>query len=86
MARFSTKGLTLFVNMPCTRDPSEAFQEMAAAARELAERLGATLVDQNQQELSEGGLDNIHRQVVQLARSMEEEGVVPGSEAAKRLF
>ena len=86
MDNFSTKGLTMFMNLPCTRDPVESFGLMLAAAEQLCEGLRAKLVDQNHNDLSSHGVDSIRQQMKRIAQEMESAGIVPGSEMARRLF
>jgi len=82
----TTKGLTMFINMPCTRDPVAAFGLMLETAEQLCKRLNARLVDQKQHDLSPSGTDNIRAQIRKFTREMEAEGVTPGSDIARRLF
>jgi FtsZ-interacting cell division protein ZipA len=82
----ATKGLTLFINMPCTRDPVAAFGVMLETAQQLCNGLNARLVDQKQHDLTASGTDNISDQIRKFTREMEAEGVTPGSDIARRLF
>ena len=83
---FTTKGLTMFINMPCTKDPVAAFALMLETAEQLCSGLNARLVDQKQHDLSASGTDNIRDQIRKFTREMEAEGVTPGSDTARRLF
>lgn len=82
----TTKGLTMFINMPCTRDPVAAFGVMLETAGQLCNGLNARLVDQKQHDLTTSGTDNIRDQIRKFTREMETEGVTPGSDIARRLF
>ncbi len=83
---FTTKGVTMFMNMPCTIKPARAFGEMVTAARGICERINGKLVDQKQHALTDKGIQLILEDVDRLAREMEAKGIVPGSDAAIRLF
>ena len=86
LERFATSGITLFMNIPCTRDPAQVFNEMVVDAKELCKRLDGKLVDQNQRGMTQKGLKRISQEIRQLAQDMEQEGIVPGGELALRLF
>ncbi|MDH3688912.1 MAG: cell division protein ZipA C-terminal FtsZ-binding domain-containing protein [Gammaproteobacteria bacterium] len=86
MNSFSTQGVTLFMSMPCNREPGEVFADMTATAKHLCERVNGRLVDQDKQSLSPRGLQRTQEELEKLANEMEREGVSPGSEAALRLF
>lgn len=86
MRRFSTSGLTIFMNVPTTTDPGRVFREMARVGRSLRDRFDANLVDQNKQTLTDQGIQNIQAEVDRLASQMRKEGITAGSESAVRLF
>ncbi len=86
MDAFTTQGLTLFMNMPCTAAPVNAFEQMVEAAKGICEGVNGRLVDQNRRPLTQKGIEAIRQEIVEIARKMEAQGVVPGSDAALRLF
>ena len=86
LARFRTNGVTLFMNIPCTREPAQVFSEMIADAKQLCKHLDGKLVDQNQRGMTQKGLKRISQEIRQMADDMEGDGVTPGSETALRLF
>lgn len=83
---FRTKGLTLFMNIPCTPEPVKVFEQMVEAAKQLCKSINGKLVDQNHNPLNTKGLESIKRQVELISTNMEADGIVPSSEAAIRLF
>lgn len=86
LARFRTNGVTLFMNIPCTRDPAQVFSEMIADAKQLCKLLDGKLVDQNQRGMTQKGLKRISQEIREMADEMEGDGITPGSETALRLF
>ena len=83
---FETKGLALFMSVPCGHHPASVFVKMVTAAKVLCEVLGGELQDQDKKPLSDKGLVIIRRQVEEIDKRMTEYGVVPGSRTALRLF
>lgn len=83
---FETKGLALFMSVPCAHHPASVFVKMVTAAKVIAEALGAELRDQDGKPLTDKGLAVIRRQVEEIDRRMTEYGIVPGSRTALRLF
>ena len=83
---FETKGLALFMSVPCAHHPASVFVKMVTAAKVLCEVLGGELQDQDKKPLSDKGLVIIRRQVEEIDKRMTEYGVVPGSRTALRLF
>lgn len=81
-----TGGITLFMNIPRTRSPSEVFETMVADAKDLCRRLDGKLVDQNKRGMTENGIKAISEQIKHIAREMEDEGIEPGGLIATRLF
>ncbi|MFC1664742.1 cell division protein ZipA [Pseudomonadota bacterium] len=86
LGKFRTKGLTLFMNIPCTPSPVQVFEEMVVTAKLVCESINGKLVDQNQNPLNNKGLESIKRQVELIASNMEGDGILPGSEVSRRLF
>ncbi len=83
---FETRGLALFMSVPCAHHPASVFVKMVTAAKVLCEALGGELQDQDKKPLSDKGLAIIRRQVEMIDERMAEYGVVPGSRTALRLF
>ncbi len=84
--RFTTRGLTVFMNVPLTPDPPAAFTEMMEAARAMAKALDGRLTDQKRRPLAEEDEARIGEQVRRIAMEMTEQGIPPGGETALRLF
>ncbi len=84
--RFETRGLALFMSVPCAHHPASVFVKMITAAKVLSEALGGELLDQEKKPLNDKGLAIIRSQIDMIDKRMTEYGVVPGSRAALRLF
>jgi cell division protein ZipA len=82
----TVRGLTLFMHIPCTTTPVTVFEQMAETARILSEELEGTMVDHDGKVLTESGLAAIRHQIEDMADSMYDWGIPPGSETALRLF
>lgn len=83
---FRTKGLTLFLNVPCVEDPKMAFERMVEVARRLAEKLHGFLLDQERKPLTEASLGLIRVQIERIVSGMDRYSIGPGSPRAIRLF
>ena len=83
---FETRGLTLFMTIPCVQDPARVFRKMVETAQGLSQMLGGRMIDQDQRPLSEENLAAIQRQIGQITSDISAHGIVPGSEAALRFF
>ncbi len=86
MDEFRTDGLTMFMNIPATSKPADAFHEMVVSAKALCERLEGKLVDQNRKAMTDQGLEKISQQIRKLELEMESQHIPPGGELAIRLF
>ncbi len=86
LTSLKTRGLTLFMNVPCAYQPAAVFERMIETARGLCDLLDGRLVDQDSKPLSDAGLKVIRTQIDRIATDMQARGIVPGSEAAMRLF
>lgn len=86
MDEFRTDGLTMFMNIPATSKPAEAFRDMVVGAKTLCERLEGKLVDQNRKAMTDQGLEKISQQIHKLELEMESEHIPPGGDLAIRLF
>ena len=83
---FSTTGITLLLDVPRVEDPTLRFDQMMDVVRDLAEGLKLIVVDDHRVELSDSGLASTRAQVAAVENSMQENGIVPGSAQARRLF
>jgi cell division protein ZipA len=83
---FRTSGLALFMSVPCVEDPAVVFAKMVECAQGIAGFLGGSLLDQDNRALNEKGISAIRAQIYGIEGRMRAFGVVPGSEAALRLF
>jgi hypothetical protein len=83
---FATRGLVLFMNVPCVHRPAQAFERMVSVAQALAESLGGRLEDQDGRVLTGRGIALIRAQIEAIEDSMRDFGIAPGSPTALRLF
>lgn len=83
---FETRGLTLFMTIPCVQDPARVFRKMVKTAQGLSQMLGGRMIDQDQRPLNEKDLAAIQRQIGQITSDISAHGIVPGSETAVRFF
>ncbi|QJR14135.1 cell division protein ZipA C-terminal FtsZ-binding domain-containing protein [Usitatibacter palustris] len=79
-------GLTLALDLPHVANPDEALSEMVTLAEAYCTTLGGELVDDNRKPLSAAGLSAIRRQMEDVVRRMEAQGIPAGSSLAHRLF
>ncbi len=84
--KFKTKGLTLFMSVPCAHRPVSVFEKMVDTATALCDMLEGRLVDQEGRPLTEKGIALIRRQIEEIAEAMRGRDIMPGSETALRLF
>jgi len=82
----STRGLTLFMDIPRTRDPARVFNDMVDDAKELCRRLDGKLVDENRRGMTQKGLKRIGQEIRAMATEMERDGIPPGGDYALKLF
>jgi len=83
---FSTTGITLLLDVPRVEDPTLRFDQMMDVVRDLAESLKLNIVDDRRVVLADSGLASTRAQVAAVEDSMQENGIVPGSAQARRLF
>ena len=79
-------GLALTCNLPCVRDPLEAFDQMVDLARKLESRFPLELVDEERLKVSTKEIQMIRLHLRNFADDMQFCGITPGSETAMRLF
>ncbi|MGI4846868.1 MAG: cell division protein ZipA C-terminal FtsZ-binding domain-containing protein [Janthinobacterium lividum] len=82
----TTTRLTLLLDVPCVAPARDGFGAMVACARSLATRLDGVVVDDGNQPLSQGALEEIAAQVAAFYREMDGVQVQAGSTRALRLF
>jgi FtsZ-interacting cell division protein ZipA len=83
----ATQGLTFLFDVPRIAQGDGVFRRMQAIARQFAEVLQGTLVDDNRQPLADAQLDQIRQQYVVKAQSdMAAQGIPAGGPLALRLF
>lgn len=83
---FSTAGITLLLDVPRVENPALQFDQMVRVARDLAKELQVNLVDDHRVVLSDNGLARIRAQIAGVEAKMCDNGIVPGSAQARRLF
>jgi hypothetical protein len=76
----------LLLDVPQSPADSQAFSRMASVGRDLAGRLGATLVDDQGQPVAQGADDAIDKQLADMYGKLEQAGFEAGSERAARVF
>ena len=81
-----TRGLALFLDVPCVEQPSVAFDRMVAVARVLGERLGGQVLDQERKPLTPELTSVIRAQISKIAENMDRYNIGAGSARALRLF
>jgi hypothetical protein len=79
-------GLTLILDIPRTSDIVRAYEVMARTAKQLAARLGGSVVDDRGNPLDDRALAAIEAQMEPMRRQLVEGGIQPGSPLALRLF
>jgi FtsZ-interacting cell division protein ZipA len=80
------EALTLSMDVPRAPDTQRTFDSMVRFGKSLANLLGGGLVDDNTQPLDERSVSTITMQLAAVRRSLEEQGIAPGSALALRLF
>lgn len=82
----TTRGITLFMDIPRTPDPARIFNDMVNDAKEICKRLDGKLVDENHRGMTQKGLKRIGQEIRSMATEMERDGIPPGHECALKLF
>lgn len=82
----STHGVTFTLDVPRVSGGPRVFDRMIVLAKQFAESLGGTLVDDNRAPLADSALDVIHDKIVEVEQRMAEQGLVAGGAQALRLF
>lgn len=82
----TTNRLTLLLDVPCVAPSRDGFGAMVKCAKELTQRLDATIVDDFEQPLLDPALEEIKGQVAEFYEEMETSDIPAGSTRALRLF
>ena len=82
----TTNRLTLLLDVPCVAPGRDGFGAMVKCAKELTQRLDATIVDDFEQPLLDPALEEIKGQVAEFYQEMEASDIPAGSTRALRLF
>ncbi len=79
-------GLALYSNLPCVRDPIDAFDQMVDLARNLENRFPLVLVDESREKVSTKDIEVIRTHILRFVDDLQFCGIEPGGETALRLF
>lgn len=79
-------NLILLLDVPRTRDPEVAFEQMCKTAARLADTLDGEMTDEAGRVLGARDLELIMTQIRTRVEQMEALGIIPGSTVAQRLF
>lgn len=82
----ATAGVTFLLDVPRVADGTAVFDRMVAAARQMAQALGGTLVDGQGHALGDAMIDGIRAKIGEVQRQMAANQIPPGSPRALRLF
>ena len=83
---FSTRGITFLLDVPRVEDPALHFDQMMKVVRDLAEGLKLNIVDDRRVVLADSGLESTRAKVFSVETSMQDNGIIPGSAQARRIF
>ena len=86
MRLLTTTGVTFVLDVPRAQGGIAAYDRMVQLARQFAQSLDGTLVDDNRQKLNDSGLDATRRALAAVHATMQAQGIEPGSALALRLF
>ncbi len=86
MRSMSVSGLNLELDVPRTPDPVRAFEQFRDLARQLAQALEASVVDEKRSPVSPAAFDQIASQIQAVQRAMAARSIPPGTPSALRLF
>lgn len=79
-------GATFQIEIPKVKNCEQTFNEMILIAQQMANSLGARIVDDNQKPLGELQIEKIRQQLKVIHATMIARGVMPGSASSMRLF
>lgn len=83
---FSTRAVTLVIDVPLVRDGTAAFDRMMSCAERFASEFNAAVVDDNHALFGADAAALIREQIRQFQDRMSEHGIPAGSALATRLF
>ncbi|MCB1957403.1 MAG: cell division protein ZipA C-terminal FtsZ-binding domain-containing protein [Rhodocyclaceae bacterium] len=86
MKSMQTRGMTLLLDVPRTRNGLDAFERMLGSARQLADTLQGAVVDDNNAPFGDGEAQVIRGQIEHFQGRMSTRGLAPGGDVAQRLF
>lgn len=86
MRTLTTTGITFVLDVPRAQGGIGAYDRMVQVARQFAQSLDGTLVDDNRQKLNDSGLDATRRALAGVHATMQAQGIEPGGALALRLF
>lgn len=81
-----TRLISFVLDVPRVVNGAEIFDQMCALAVALGDSLGAELVDDNHQILTQDGLAFIRRELIKMQKKMHAKGIVAGSTIARQLY
>lgn len=79
-------GLTLELDVPRAPEPACVFEQFRDLARQLAQGLEGSVVDENRAAVSPAAFDQILAQIQAVQRAMAARAIEPGTPSALRLF
>ena len=82
----STPGAVFLLDVPRVAEPVRVFDQMKLAAKNMAQKLDASLVDDNRRPLDDAAFAAIRDQVRSTAEALREVNIEPGSPRALALF
>lgn len=86
LSQIRVRGLTVLLDVPRVEAPTMRFDEMSQLAKEIANELRATLVDDHRVTLGSAAIAHIRGQVAEIENLMSAGNIVAGSPQTLRLF
>ncbi len=86
MRAVRTRGVTFFTRPAVNISPGAVFAEMVDAAKAFASRIKGEVIAPGHDNLSMDDVEVIRKSIEKVAKEMEDCGISPGSEVARRLF
>ena len=83
---FSTTGLFLFMSVPLVSQPIDALEKMYSVAQFMSLELSGTMQTPDGADIDTHEMEKIRQQVITITDVFHRVGILPGSEAALRLF
>ena len=79
-------GVTFQLDIPTTPNSVQVFDHMVEVARTMAHSLNASMIDVNRKPIGDAQLTKIRQQLKSISVAMADQGILPGSSHALRLF